>query len=156
MPEDILSLLPRKKVYGPIPTTIGILIGGPLVAAYFANRNFIIFERSFSRKGIWMISIFIVLVLVFIDLVYPIPSHFPLYYFFFNVLITAWTRAQMSKDKLKNYQDNGGKLNSIWKGLLLGFLSLILTFFVVVLGAFLYDLIFVFQTNDYPRITPLH
>jgi hypothetical protein len=157
MTAEILTLVPKKKIYGPIAAAVAIVLGGPLAAAYIAIRNSINFRMTIKRPIVWIIAIFLILSFTYINLIYPIPRHFPLYYFVINLVLNAFIQYSISKDKLQAYHESGGKLNSVWKGLALGMISMILTFFLVAFGVFLHDVIYVYVfQNEYPRITPLH
>src|SRR5215467_13525678 len=101
MTAEILSLVPKKKIYGPIASAIAIILGGPIAGAYIANRNQIIFRREISKRFIVIISMILVLVIIYIDLGFPMRPHLLLYHFLLNVLLNGLILSQNSKDKLQ-------------------------------------------------------
>ena len=147
MTEEILPSLPNKKIYGPIALLIAICIGGPLAAGYVVTKNAKAIGKSENKVLIWILSLLGVLVILFLAIVYPLNHHFPWYFPMLNVLTACWALMRLGTKEYFSHRDNGGQVYSAWQGIAVGIASLFITFFIVIIGIFVSDVIVVKARN---------
>lgn len=129
MQNDILNepaLAP--KVYVVSSIVLAAFLGGPLAAAYLMAQNFKSFDKPKQAKSTWVVTGLATMVIIVISLALSKNKDFPGYFipviYLFGTNMIA--QSQQGAD-IKTHIANGLQSYPIWRGVLVGLISLIIS-----------------------------
>lgn len=128
MQNDILNEPTfAPKIYGVSSIVLAAFLGGPLAAGYLMAQNFKSFDKPEQAKNTWIISVLATMVIIAISFAVSNNQDFPGYLIPVIYLSATNTiaRSQQGAD-IKTHIANGFETYSIWRGVLVGLISLII------------------------------
>lgn len=133
--ENLISSLPKFKLYNVSAITIGTFLGGPLAAGYLTAENFKNLGKARSARITWAISIAFTIVMLgailFIPEVEKIPKYLiPILY----IGVTQTVVQKLQNKAIEAHMDAGGPMYSAWRAAGIGLLGLAVLFIIILLA----------------------
>lgn len=124
----------NKKMFSFWGVMVATFIGGPLAGGYTIGNNYAVLGKNEESKKIILLTIFalisLILISFFVNNLYlkliPVIS-----------LLLFGYLAYLQKLAVKIHQDRGGKLASFFKAIVVGIMSIGITFILVMLFTFM-------------------
>lgn len=134
----------NKKIYVPQQLELAVILGSPLVAFYFAKKNFEVFNQPERARKIFRAGMIIVLILMVSAMLVssavpenisdkiPIKTIFGLAY----ILSAIYIYRNQAKE-IDNFLQAGGKRYSYWRVIGFSLFIEIILFAIIVMGVLL-------------------
>jgi peptidoglycan/LPS O-acetylase OafA/YrhL len=138
--ENLLDIIPQKKLYNDMAVRVGTFIGGPLVAGYIAAENFKVLEQPEKVKSSWLYAI-IATVIIF-GIVFFVPGAEKIPNFLIPVIYTLLASYLVKKSQGKEiyiHMQNGGEMYSAWRSVWIGLIGLVVMVGIVFILVLLTD-----------------
>jgi hypothetical protein len=134
MEENLLDIIPQKKLYNDMAVRVGTFIGGPLVAGYIAAENFKVLEQPEKVKSSWLYAI--TATVIIFGIVFFVPGAEKIPNFLIPVIYTlfaSWLVKKYQGNEIKNHIEKGGEMYSAWKAVWIGLVVMCAIIFILVL-----------------------
>ena len=138
MEENLLPSQPTFKLYKDRAIYVGTLLGGPLVAGYFAAENFKHLTQTNKIKTTWLIAILATIIIFsgkfLITNFEKIPKYLiPLIY----TAIAQFLVQTFQGAAIKTHIETGGQTYSIWRAIWIGLVGLVILLVIIIAIVFL-------------------
>ncbi len=132
MEESNILALADYKLYNNRSIYIGTVLGGPLVAGYFAAENFKRLGKPRQAKNSWAIAVAATIILIAAVIYIPGLENVPRY--IIPLIYTAIAQIVIGKyqgEAFKAHQAQGGKFFTPWRGLWIGLIGAVILVVIV-------------------------
>ncbi|RYJ40985.1 hypothetical protein NU08_0422 [Flavobacterium anhuiense] len=128
--KSVFEEIPTEKIYSEKAIRIGTFFAGPLVAGYCIAENFKAFNDFEKAKNTWIITALSMIAII--GLIFIIPENFPsiLFPVLYSVVASYFLKKFQEQDIQKHIQ-NGGETFGGWRVTLIGLLSIIVFFGII-------------------------
>ncbi|MBL0738225.1 hypothetical protein JI750_15100 [Flavobacterium sp. GN10] len=128
--KSVFEEIPTEKIYSEKAIRIGTFFAGPLVAGYCIAENFKAFNDFEKAKNTWIITALSMIAII--GLIFIIPDNFPsiLFPVLYSVVASYFLKKFQEQDILNHIQ-NGGETFGGWRVTLIGLLSIIVFFGII-------------------------
>jgi hypothetical protein len=129
--KSVFEEIPTEKIYSEKAIRIGTFFAGPLVAGYCIAENFKAFNDFEKAKNTWIITALSMIAII--GLIFIIPDNFPS--IIFPVLYSAvasYFLKKFQEQNIQNHIQNGGETFGGWRVTLIGLLSIIVFFGIII------------------------
>ena len=137
MEENLLPSQPTFKLYKDRAIYVGTLLGGPLVAGYFAAENFKQLAQTNKVKTTWLFAILATIIIFSAKFLIPnfekIAYLIPLIY----TAIAQFLVQTFQGAAIKTHIETGGQTYSIWRAIWIGLVGLVILLVIIIAIAFL-------------------
>lgn len=128
--KSVFEEIPTEKIYSEKAIRIGTFFAGPLVAGYCISENFKTFNDFEKAKNTWIITALSMIAII--GLIFIIPDNFPS--ILFPVLYSAvasYFLKKFQEQNIQNHIQNGGETFGGWRVTLIGLLSILIFFGII-------------------------
>lgn len=128
--KSVFEEIPTEKIYSEKAIRIGTFFAGPLVAGYCIAENFKTFNDFEKAKNTWIITALSMIAII--GLIFIIPDNFPsiLFPVLYSVVASYFLKKFQEQD-IQNHIQNGGETFGGWRVTLIGLLSIIVFFGII-------------------------
>ncbi|MBE8726713.1 hypothetical protein [Flavobacterium hungaricum] len=136
--KSVFEEIPTEKIYSENAIRVGTFLAGPLVAGYCISENFKVFNDLEKAKKTWLFTILLSVLIIVLACLLPenIPSFiFPIIY----VSITSYFLKTYQEKEIQKHLSNGGETHGGWRVFVIGLLSVLVLFSVVLSFVMLAD-----------------
>lgn len=128
--KSVFEEIPTEKIYSEKAIRIGTFFAGPLVAGYCIAENFKAFNDFEKAKNTWIITALSMIAII--GLIFIIPDNFPsiLFPVLYSVVASYFLKKFQEQD-IQNHIQNGGETFGGWRVTLIGLLSIIVFFGII-------------------------
>lgn len=129
--KSVFEEIPTEKIYSEKAIKIGTFFAGPLVAGYCISENFKVFNDFEKAKNTWIITI--ISMLAIIPLIFIIPDNFPSFLFpLLYLTVSSYFLKKFQEQNIQKHIQNGGETFGGWRVTLIGLLSIIVFFGIII------------------------
>ncbi|WP_343707208.1 hypothetical protein [Flavobacterium sp.] len=128
--KSVFEEIPTEKIYSEKAIRIGTFFAGPLVAGYCIAENFKAFNDFEKAKNTWIITTLSMIAII--GLIFIIPDNFPsiLFPVLYSVVASYFLKKFQEQD-IQNHIQNGGETFGGWRVVLIGLLSILIFFGII-------------------------
>jgi len=129
--KSVFEEIPTEKIYSEKAIKITTFLAGPLVAGYCISENFKIFNDLEKSKKTWLFTILLSVSIILLACLLPenIPTFiFPVIY----VSITSYFLKTYQEKDIQKHISNGGETYNGWRMLVVGLISIVALFAVII------------------------
>jgi hypothetical protein len=129
--KSVFEEIPTEKIYSEKAIRIGTFFAGPLVAGYCIAENFKVFNDIEKARKTWIITVLALVTIVL--LLFILPENFPSFIFPLLYLSAAsYFLKKFQEQDIQKHIQNGGETFGGWRVTLIGLISIIVFFGIII------------------------
>jgi hypothetical protein len=132
MEESFILAIPEYKLYNNKSIYIGTVLGGPLVAGYFAAENFKKLGKPIQARNSWAVAVAATIIIFAAAIYIPGLENIPSY--IIPLIYTGIAQIVIGKyqgEAFKAHQAENGKFYTPWRGLWIGLIGAVILITIV-------------------------
>lgn len=136
--KSVFEEIPTQKIYSEKAIKITTFLAGPLVAGYCISENFKVFNDLEKAKKTWLFTI--LLSILILSVAFLLPGNIPTFIFpiIYATITSYFTQTYQEKD-IQKHLSNGGETYNGWRMLVIGLISIVVLFSVILSLAMIAD-----------------
>lgn len=136
--KSVFEEIPTEKIYSEKAIRVGTFLAGPLVAGYCIAENFKVFNDAEKARKTWMITVLSIVAII--PLIFIVPDNFPSFLFpLLYLSATSYFLKKFQEQQIQNHIQNGGETFGGLRVAMIGLLSIIIFFGLIVSAVLLIE-----------------